>query len=139
MIRIATKDDLNTVYRLIKQLSTHKFTKKQFEECYLHNILKGHVLVCERNHIVCGCIVFNIHYYLHFSHKSAEVVNLVVDENVRGNGIGKNLLASFEKIATNSGCKCLEVDSSKHRESAHRFYLQEGYECNHLKFTKKLG
>ena len=138
MIRIATKDDSDAVYRLIKQLSSHEFTKKQFNDCYLHNIDKGQVLVYEKNNVVCGCIVYDIHYYLHFSRRSAEIVNLVVDENVRGRGLGKELLAHFEPIAKSQGCVCIEVDSGKHREAAHRFYMREGFEFKHYKFTKGL-
>ena len=138
MIRIATNDDLDAVYGLIKQLSSHEFTKEQFNDCYLYNTQKGQVLVYEKDHVIRGCITYNIHYYLHFSRKSAEIVNLVVDESVRGNGIGKKLLASFAQIAADLGCVCLEVDSGKHREAAHRFYMREGFAFNHYKFTKEL-
>ena len=138
MIRIAKNDDLDTVYGLIRQLSSHEFTKKQFEDCFLYNIEKGRVLVYEKDHFICGCLTYNIHYHLHFSRKSAEIVNLIVDENIRGHGIGNKLLAAFEKIAADLGCLCIEVDSGKHRESAHRFYMREGFVCNHVKFTKVL-
>jgi len=138
MIRIATKNDSDAVYRLMKQLSSHEFTKKQFDDCYLHNIEKGQVLVYEKDDVICGCIVYDIHYYLHFSRKSAEIVNLVIDENYRGRGIGKELLAFFERIAIDMSCICLEVDSGKHREAAHRFYYREGFVCNHIKFVKEL-
>ena len=139
MIRIATNDDMDAVYKLIKQLSSHEFTKEQFNDCYLYNIVKGQVLVYEKNNIISGCIVYNIHYYLHFSRKSAEIVNLVVDESVRGHGIGKKLLAFFERIAVDLDCVYLEVDSGKHREAAHRFYMREGFVFKHYKFTKGLG
>jgi len=139
MIRPATKDDMCAVYELIRQLSTHDFSKAQFIDCYLNNIERGQVLVYEKGFIVCGCLVFNIHYYLHFSRKSAEIVNIVVDKNLRGQGIGKELLAFFEQLALEKGCICLEADSGRHREAAHRFYLREGFLLNHYKFTKGLG
>ena len=139
MIRLATKSDLDAVYGLIKQLSSHVFTKEQFCDCYLFNVEKGQVFIYESDHTVCGCLVFNIHYYLHFSRKSAEIVNLVVDEKVRGQGIGQALLAFFEQMAIDLDCICLEADSGKHREAAHRFYMREGFACNHYKFMKGLG
>ena len=139
MIRAATKDDLDTVYGLIKQLSSHEFSKEQFSGCYLYNLEKGRVLVYEKDHHnICGCLVFNIHYPLHFSRKSAEIVNLVVDESVRNRGIGRELLSYFEQIAIDNGCVCIEVDSGKQRKSAHRFYERDGFVCNHYKFTKGL-
>ena len=140
MIRKAEKSDLDAIYGLMKQLSRHEFTQRQFEDCYTHNIEKGCVLVYEKdNRIICGCAVFAIHYPLHFSCKTAEIVNLIVDENSRGGGIGKELLAAIEQIALDNGCICIEVASGKHREAAHRFYEREGFVCGHIKLRKELA
>ena len=139
MIRTATKGDLEEVYGLIRQLSRHDFTKEQFEACYLYNLEKSSILVSEENKNICGCGVLDIHYSLHFSQKSAEIVNLVVEENARNRGMGKELLAALEQLAADCGCVCIEVGSGKQREDAHRFYYREGYECNHCKFTKRLN
>ena len=139
MIRAAIKDDLDAVYGLIKQLSRHEFTKEQFCDCYKYNLERGCVLVYEKdNRNICGCVVFNIHYSLHFSRKTAEIVNLVVDESFRNCGIGKKLLTHVEQIVIENGCVCIEVDSGKHREAAHRFYEREGFVCDHYKLTKEL-
>ena len=139
MIRTATKGDLEAVYGLMRQLSRHCFTKKQFEACYFYNLENNRVLVCEENKNICGCAVLNIHYSLHFSRKTAEIVNLIVDESARSRGIGKELLASLEQIAADNDCVCIELGSGKQRSDAHRFYAREGFACNHYKFTKELG
>ena len=138
MIRAASKDDLDAVYELMKQLSRHDFTKEQFESCYFYNLENNHILVHEQDKHICGCGVLNISYHLHFSRKTAEIVNLVVDVNARSCGIGKELLASLEQIAIDNGCVCIELDSAKHREDAHRFYEREGYASTHYKLTKEL-
>jgi len=137
-IRTAIKDDLTAVYGLMKQLSHHDFTREQFEDCFLYNLERRRVLVYEKDSYICGCIIFNIHYHLHFSRKSAEIVNLVVDKNARRRGIGKELLAYIERIAIENDCVCVEVASGKRREDAHRFYEREGYVCDHYKLTKEL-
>ena len=139
MIRSALKSDVDAVYGLIRQLSSHDFTKAQFEDCYLFNLDKGHILVYEDENIVCGCIAFNIHYSLHFSRKTAEIVNLIVAESCRSTGIGAELLATVEQIAVDNGCTRLEVASSKRRKDAHRFYEREGYATTHYKLTKGLS
>ena len=138
VIRLAKKSDIEAVYGLIRQLSRHKFIKEQFEDCYIYNIGRGNVLVYEKDNSVCGCAVYAIHYHLHFSRKTAEIVNLIVDENSRGNGIGKELLNAIEKIAFDNRCVCIEVASGKHREAAHRFYEREGFVCGHYKLKKEL-
>jgi len=138
MIRAATKKDLESVYALMRQLSRHGFTKEQFCDCYEYNLEKRRVLVYENESFICGCIVFIIHYHLHFSRKTAEIVDLVVDKNVRSQGIGRILLESVEQIAIGNGCVCIEVDSNKQREDAHRFYEREGFANTHCKLTKGL-
>jgi PhnO protein len=138
MIRAGIKEDLEAVYRLMQQLSSHEFTKEQFEDCYSFNLVKRNIFVYEKDHFICGCVIYNIHYYLHFSRKTAEIVSLIVDENYRGQGIGKELLSAIEQIAAGSECVCLEVASGKQREDAHRFYTREGFAFDHYKFTKEL-
>lgn len=138
MIRPAGKDDMEAVYRLIRQLSSHTFTKDQFIDCFIYNLENGCILVYEKDHFIRGCAAYSIHYLLHFSRKTAEIVNLVVDESCRGQCIGKELLYAIEQIAIEKGCVCIEVDSGKHRKDAHRFYEQEGFNSDHYKFTKGL-
>ena len=139
MIRVAEINDLDAVYEQIKQLSNHEFTKEAFHDCYLYNQKNGHILVYEEEQIICGCIVFTIHYHLHFSRKTVEIVNLIVDSRYRSSGIGQQLLAAVEIIANESGCACIEAASGKQRKRAHHFYEREGFVCGHYKFTKKLA
>ena len=139
VIRPAKKSDIDAVYGLIRQLSSYGFSKEQFEDCYMHNIGKECVLVYEKDSCIYGCAVFAIHYHLHFSLKTAEVINLIVDKNVRGSGIGKELLDTLEQIALDNDCVCIEVASYKHREAARRFYEREGFLCSHYKLRKELA
>ena len=139
MIRKAVITDFDAVYGLMKQLSHSEFTMEQFERCYIYNINKGKVLVYERDNTVCGCAVFDIHFRLHFSCKSLEIVNLIVDENNRGCGVGKELLKFMEHISFDNDCICIEVASDKQRDAAHRFYEQEGFVCSHYKLRKELA
>jgi len=139
VIRAATNDDLYAVYGLMRQLSRYPFTKEQFESCYLHNLENNYILVREQNKHVDACGVLSIRFPLHFSCKTAEIINLIVDEGARNQGIGKQLLVSFEAIAVASGCVCIVVNSGKQREAAHRFYEREGYVYTHYRFTKEFS
>ena len=65
-------------------------------------------------------------------------VNFVVDKNARNQGVDKQMLEQFEKIAALNECVLIEVASGKRRESAHRFYRREGYAYTHNKLTKGL-
>ena len=138
MIRPAMEKDHAAALHLMLQLSSHPFTKEQFRECYLYHLNHHTVLICEQAGVVCGLGVLSIHYPLHFSGKCAEIDNLIVDETVRGQGVGKELLSAMEQIAIAHGCVRLEVSSGRWRKDAHRFYQREGFENTHLKLTKPL-
>ena len=138
MIRVANKDDLEAVYRLMRQLSDHDFTREQFAACYRHNLKGNCIVVYEEDGDVYGCGVLSIHYPMHFSRKNAEIVNLIVEANVRNRGIGKMILNELERIATENECARIEVASNKRRTDAHRFYIREGFADTHIKMTKEI-
>jgi len=69
---------------------------------------------------------------------AGRVTALVVDETVRGQGIGKQLLAAVEDAARQRGCVEAELTSAAHRLDAHRFYLDAGYEGSPHRFRKPL-
>jgi GNAT superfamily N-acetyltransferase len=58
---------------------------------------------------------------------TAQIMALVVDERVRGGGVGRELVAAADAWALARGCKRLMVATRVTRERAHRFYLREGF------------
>lgn len=63
---------------------------------------------------------------------------LVVHRGSRGRGIGGLLLASFEIFATKRKGRRIELDSAFHRQEAHKFYEQHGFENQAYVFSKLL-
>lgn len=68
----------------------------------------------------------------------AWLIDLVVDEPYRNEGIGTQLLAWLESWAEACGCNCLELPSGVSREAAHRFYERQGMEKFCFTFKKEL-
>jgi GNAT superfamily N-acetyltransferase len=66
----------------------------------------------------------------------AGISGLIVDQQVRGRGIGKALLEAAEGWARSQDCSAIAVHSNVMRERAHRFYARHGYE--HIKTQKYL-
>jgi GNAT superfamily N-acetyltransferase len=64
----------------------------------------------------------------------AEIGGLVVDEAMRGRGLGRALLRAAAAWAGSMGLRLLRVRSNVTRERAHRFYEREGF-----RETKKQG
>lgn len=58
---------------------------------------------------------------------TAQIMALIVDERVRGGGVGRELVAAADAWAVARGCQRLIVATRVTRERAHRFYLREGF------------
>lgn len=66
------------------------------------------------------------------------ITSLVVDQPVRGQGIGRSLVAAAESLLTQAGCGLLEVTSNTSRIDAHAFYESLGYERTSIRVVKDL-
>ena len=61
---------------------------------------------------------------------------LVVDESVRGRGVGKRLVAAAEEWAKKRGAARISLTSAVHRKEAHEFYARLGYQQTGVRLTK---
>lgn len=66
------------------------------------------------------------------------ITALVIDERVRGQGIGRAMVVSLEQWARERGCPRLSVTSGEQRHEAHSFYSQCGFPYTGRRFTKAL-
>jgi GNAT superfamily N-acetyltransferase len=71
----------------------------------------------------------------------AEIWGLVVDDRDRSQGIGRSLLETAERWATDHGLQTVRVRSNVVRERAHTFYARAGYRVvkQQSVFEKHLG
>lgn len=99
--------------------------------------------VAEKSGKIVGCIAVAITNYFHSPRSFLRVIAMIVDEQHRRSGIGKNLMDLVQKFAQGKGCSHIELTSGMHREKlgSHEFYRSLGYiELNNKKkyFAKKL-
>lgn len=102
------------------------------------------VFVAEKAGQVVGCVAVAITHYFHRQGSFLKVIAMIVDEQQRRSGIGKQLMHLAEKYAQDSGCSHIELTSGMHRGAlgSHEFYSSLGYtEMNSIKkhFAKKLS
>lgn len=64
--------------------------------------------------------------------------NFVVDESLRGLGIGKKLLESLEEIARSHDCQKFVLDSHTENRKSHPFYFECGFYIRGFHFMKDL-
>ena len=92
------------------------------------------ILVAEVNGSVSGWVHVHVSPTLEMD-QIAELGGLVVDEAVRGQGVGKVLMGRAEDWARRNGCHELWLRSNVTRKEAHRFYQALGYEIIKTSYT----
>jgi GNAT superfamily N-acetyltransferase len=76
---------------------------------------------------------------LHRPKPVGRITALVVDAPVRGQGIGRALVAAAEEALARAGCGLLEITSHERLVDAHAFYERLGYQRTSVRLAKVLG
>ena len=126
--RPAQKNDIPALVELVAQLgypSTPEQIQKRFD------ILTGKpdeaiVFVAQLNERVVGWVHVHI-YNLLVDDPEAEIGGLVVDQSMRGQGIGAALMSTAETWAKEKHCPSVYLRSNVVRTPAHEFYKNIGY------------
>src|SRR5689334_23339774 len=139
MIRTARPSDASSVAELIRQLGPPEGAEGvEARIAALADTPTDAVLVAEVDGRVVGLVSLHVTPFFNRGTSRGRVTALVVDESVRGQGIGKRLLLAVEDAARDRGCVEAELTSAAHRLDAHRFYLNAGYEGHPHRFRKLL-
>lgn len=140
-IREARVEDCNDCIILLKQLGyhleSHEF-KVKLELCDNSSDYKIFVMILDNK--LVGLIAITLTHFLHCKGKYAKIAALVVDCEMRGGGIGSNLLRYVENYALACGCDKIELTSIFHRSAGgtHQFYLNHGYLDNATQYFVKI-
>jgi GNAT superfamily N-acetyltransferase len=96
------------------------------------------VLVATFGGNVVGLIALHWSVMLHHSAPVGRITTLVVDDTVRGKGVGRVLVEAGLELARQAGCEMLELTTGTHRTQAHAFYKALGFINSSLKFSRPL-
>lgn len=97
------------------------------------------LLVSEHEGEVNGFISLHTFDIFHSSGKIGRITAFCVDEAVRGQGIGKKLMAAAGAWFDAQGCNKLEVTSNERRTATHAFYKNMGWIEDSRRFVKYTG
>ncbi len=139
-LRPARLNDADALYKLICELKQTTFDRDAFLSGLARNLDDPQLfyqLALLDNHPV-GMISLQMQFHLHHVRWIGEVQELVVMPEARGHNIGQRLLAWAEGKAREWDAELLELSCGALRKDAHRFYLREGHEPTHMRFTKRL-
>jgi GNAT superfamily N-acetyltransferase len=135
VIREASANDFDAVMRLYRQLHPDDPILQDDSD---HDVFKQiaaspslHLLVLERGGEVVATAYLNVILNLTRSASPYAVIeNVVVDETLRGTGLGKMLMAATLEWAWRAGCyKAMLMTGSK-RPSTHAFYRACGFSAD---------
>jgi GNAT superfamily N-acetyltransferase len=144
-IRSATAADFDAVTALLVELgrppvtdATDAAARRVFDE-QVADELAGHlVAVNDAGRVVGFC---SLHFRTRLNHPTLEawVPDLIVAEDVRGTGVGGQLLVEAERRARARGCHGLTLESAYFRTRAHSFYLAAEMTDSGKSFWKSLA
>ncbi len=131
IIRNTIDQDFGIIFPLFQQLWPNKaIHKAELQKVFERgNASATDELFCaELNGAVVGFCSYAIVNNLWQEGFISYIYALVVDEKLRGNGIGTQLINEAIRRSTQQGMKRVELDSGFPREQAHKFYEKLGFE-----------
>jgi predicted N-acetyltransferase YhbS len=138
LIRSAEPRDCRSLAGLIGQLG-YDVTAEEVAERLAVTSAEGRlVLVAELDGEVVGCLSTSVMRVLHRPAPVGRISMMVVDEALRGRGIGAALVRAAEEALAERGCRLVEVTSNVRRAEAHGFYERLGYERTSVRLVRKL-
>src|SRR5688500_3205490 len=141
LIRDVSTRDFDQIFGLLKQLWADKeLDYEGMKKMFDHNLRAEdhfYIVACYGPQIVGFCSL-TVKHNLWMQDFLGNVDEMIVEESYRGQAIGKRLMQRITEIALQQKCKRLELESSFHREQAHEFYKELGFEKRAFLFSKPL-
>ena len=140
-IRTYRNEDFEGVLKLLAQL----WPNKMLDRNLLLEVFQR-ALASDRQVYLCAIVQAQVVGFGSLTVKNnlwqqgylATIDELVVDAEHRGAGVGTQLLQHLTSLAKKRGCHVVELDSAFHREAAHGFYEQQGFQKRAYLFSKIL-
>ena len=116
------RDFLSLVAKLDKDLAGRYGALQQYYDQYnkIENLDTVVVAYHQENPAGCGC-------FKKFDDESVEVKRMYVNSEMRGYGIGKEILAELEKWASELGYKATVLELGNQQPEAIKLYRKQGY------------
>lgn len=139
MVKIipATVKDVDFVFDCIMELEQHDFPREKFDRIY-YSIVEsdtGFPFLILHDDKPAGYLSVHIQTLLHHCDVVAEIQELVVLPDFRNKNLGEAAIEFAKKFAKEKGCALIELSCNLKRTNAHRFYLRNGMNQTHYKFT----
>ena len=137
----ASAEHKNEVYALLCELKGAEIDKTRFEALFFQNLERNDIfyLLAVEDNSVLGFASIHIQPLLHHVGYVGEIQEFIVSEKHQGQGIGTLMCNNLKQIAVENKCVLLEVSCNQSRINSHLFYLKQGMDNSHYKFTLPLS
>ena len=108
------------------------------------NSQEGKIYLAIENNIIIGLVMGivaekdEIDKLTNDCAKTGSVIELIVKDNIRGNGIGKILLGKIEEYFKNIDCRRINIEVFGPNKKGLNFYEKNGYIMRDIIISKKL-
>ena len=131
---------------LHRQKSGNDFDAENYVARMLQKVSdnEGEIFIAETDKEVVGCIVGYIprpskeDLLESYPAKEGVILELIVSEQMRGSGIGSELMKAMEEYFREKGCVFVRVTCFAPNIDAHTFYQKHGYGERSIDMLKKL-
>ena len=138
-IRIAHLDDAAGIQVLLLQLG-YKLPEDDVRGnlALLSERTSDPVLVAVEGERLLGLIALHWTPMLHLAAPLARITALIVRDDARGTGVGRQLVDAGAALARNAGCDQLELTTALHRTDAQAFYRSMGFTESSVRLVRPL-
>ena len=142
-IRKAEAKDVDELLGLYRQLASSGELPTAADAAMVVELIDSNpwmlFLVAERDDVVVGTVTMVIvPAVTHSAQPWAQIEHMVVHEAHRKSGIGHALLARCEEHVRSVGGYKMQLQSSNHRDDAHKFYEHEGFSASSRGYRRYL-
>ncbi len=138
VIREAVRADAEALAALIVPLGYEIFPHAVAGRLAAMARVGNRTFVAEKDRRVIGCITTSAMQVIHRPAPVGRISMMVVEEEQRGRGIGRSLVAAAEDHLRDTGCHIVEVTSRFDLTEAHLFYEKLGFEKTSVRLARNL-
>jgi GNAT superfamily N-acetyltransferase len=136
--KIISKDEILSIVPLVEKLNNYSVSKDLLEQRFLdmntQNYECAGIYNNEKLIGICGLWFCTRHY----SGKSVEADHVYIDDNFRGQGLGKAFFKWIYEYVKAKGYESIELNTYVSNFESHKFYYNEGFKILGYHFFKKL-
>lgn len=138
IIREAKIEDAKAIVELSLQMGSHALSENETRTMIakFYNQKNEVIFVAEKESQILGYVSIYCNFEI-LTGPQARIDVIVVDENTRGLGIGRKLMAQAEEWAKEQGSQTMKLASNAKRTDSHTFYEKIGYEKTKEQFQFK--